>query len=600
MGRATIPFKERESEERESEDNSPLRKASKLCSEFRSSALPVLYGAYIDFPRVHKLNAAKPPANLGRGDLLIHNADAKGTRASFGSSVHMNRGASILSLVFGTWLLAALAGCGSSTLANGGGGGGATGGGGTGGGGNGNASSSTPLSAGNVNLIFVVSEDLAYNASGDINPETANLTSQGLQRSLLMAKFLHNQVLGTNNASAIYALEPMTHLQTANNDPDMVALWTIQHFALLNQVTLSTAAGSYASPYAAYSYPINASYAPGSAPGDVITPSSICPPCQGVDFNDAGGDNEALASAIIKANAPGFYVFSGPWETVSSMLAKINSMEGGSFTAPANYLGPNIVFAVSITTAGSASLVSYNTGMQPSSTYPALPATVSTNNSCSAQAPFSIMATAGNGGATVPAGTNTNETLYLIRHAEAHPEGAWDDGNYVGAGQWRALALPAALQGKISPTLVYSIDPAQFIGGTQTAGGNANWSYVRPALTVEPYAIANNLPFKLAANFEIFATAQAASTSNFFFKGGQFSNQKVLLAWEHTRIPDLVNALIADYFPSGSAPAAPAWPDGDYDTIWTVTLDGQGNLTVDNSACEGIESSALPATAPQF
>ncbi|MGD0076802.1 MAG: hypothetical protein ABSD31_21105, partial [Candidatus Binataceae bacterium] len=27
-----------------------------------------------------------------------------------------------------------------------------------------------PLSANNVNLIFVVSEDLAYSASGDVNP----------------------------------------------------------------------------------------------------------------------------------------------------------------------------------------------------------------------------------------------------------------------------------------------------------------------------------------------------------------------------------------------------------------------------------------------
>jgi hypothetical protein len=44
-----------------------------------------------------------------------------------------------------------------------------------------------PLSANNINLIFVVSPDLAYQAPGDINPDTANLTNQGLQRSLLMA-----------------------------------------------------------------------------------------------------------------------------------------------------------------------------------------------------------------------------------------------------------------------------------------------------------------------------------------------------------------------------------------------------------------------------
>ena len=97
-----------------------------------------------------------------------------------------------------------------------------------------------PLSAGNLNLIFVPSEDLAYNAPGDINPTTANLTDQGLQRSLLMATFLQQKVLGAQNVTGIYALEPMTHLQTANNYPDMVGLETVQQFAMLNQVTLSS------------------------------------------------------------------------------------------------------------------------------------------------------------------------------------------------------------------------------------------------------------------------------------------------------------------------------------------------------------------------
>jgi hypothetical protein len=38
-----------------------------------------------------------------------------------------------------------------------------------------------------INLIFVVSDDLPYQSSGDVNPYTANLTSQGLERSLLTA-----------------------------------------------------------------------------------------------------------------------------------------------------------------------------------------------------------------------------------------------------------------------------------------------------------------------------------------------------------------------------------------------------------------------------
>src|ERR1035438_8865008 len=122
----------------------------------------------------------------------------------------------VVGLLFPALALTLLAGCGSS-----------------------GQPTPAPLSAGNLNLIFVVSEDLAYHASGDVNPKTANLTNQGLQRSLLMATFLQQHVLGTKNVTGIYALEPMTHLQTASNYPDMAAPETIQQFALLNQITLS-------------------------------------------------------------------------------------------------------------------------------------------------------------------------------------------------------------------------------------------------------------------------------------------------------------------------------------------------------------------------
>ena len=117
-------------------------------------------------------------------------------------------------------------------------------------------------------------------------------------------------------------------------------------------------------------------------------------------------------------------------------------------------------------------------------------------NPCTAQTPFSITVTGGKGGAVIPAGTNTNETLHIIRHADAHPRDYWSDNNYVGAGQWRALDLPNALRGVITPNLVMSIDPAQATPGAQSASGDSTWSYVRPSLTVEPYAIANNLPYQ--------------------------------------------------------------------------------------------------------
>jgi hypothetical protein len=185
----------------------------------------------------------------------------------------------------------------------------------------------------------------------------------------------------------------------------------------------------------------------------------------------------------------------------------------------------------------------------------------------------------------------------MIRHAEAHPTNAWEDGNYIGTGQWRALALPNALRGKIQPTQVLSIDPSIAIppGAYRAAS-----SYVRTSLTVEPYAIANGLPHNVAASVAVFAQNApqlATAASAYLFTGGTFSNQTILMAWEHEHIPTTINALLASY---QSSQVVPDWPDADFDTIWTVKLDGQGNLTVNNALCEGINSATLPATAPQF
>src|SRR5579863_7343873 len=185
-----------------------------------------------------------------------------------------------------------------------------------------------PLSADNLNLVFVASEDLSYHATGDVNLKTANLTSKGLERSLMMATFLQKNVLGSNNVSAIYTLAPMTHPQTANNYPDMVGLEAMQQFAMLNQITLSY--GSDA-PVTRNSYPLNVAYSSAKLPDGVAQPLVTCPPsgsgasysCQGLDFRDLDGDNEALVNDIVTANVPGVYAFSAPWETISALMANI-------------------------------------------------------------------------------------------------------------------------------------------------------------------------------------------------------------------------------------------------------------------------------------
>ena len=470
----------------------------------------------------------------------------------------------------------------------------------------GSSAMTAPLSAQNLNLIFVPSPDLAYQAPGDIRADTANLSPQGLQRSLRMATYLKQHVMAGNNVNGIYALTPMTHLQTTHQYPDMAGLGFIQQFALLNQFTLPVnATGGL---FTANSFPLNVAYSPGSVPAGVRLPNSYCPDCSGLDFNDTTGHDAALVEGIIRAKSSGYYVFSAPWETISRLLAGIKTSRGYPFAIPTAYAGPNVVYAVTLNAAREAQLLTLDSQLSPPASYPVLPAPVA-SAACThqQQSYFSTTRVGGVGGALIPVDINTNQRIYIVRHAEAHPDSGFqfENGNFVGAGQWRALALASALRGKISPDQVVSIDPAQWF-----PKNGSSYSYVRPALTVLPYVIANNLPYSLVTGISIAGSPVdplvARDTSNYFFTGGRFSNQTVLLAWESGHIRPFINALLASYeganlplLPTSGSPMGD-WPSDDYDTVWTISLDAQGNLTLDNALCEGIDTLKLPLTAPLF
>ncbi len=461
-----------------------------------------------------------------------------------------------------------------------------------------------PLTAANVNLIFVVSPDLKYQASGDVDPQTANLTAQGLQRTLLLAPYLQQKVLGGDLVTAIYALEPMTHLQTSNGYPDMASLETVQQFAMINQFSMSNPTPNV-DPTIGNNFPINVSYASGPVPAGVATPapSLQCAACQGLEFNDLAGNNEELVSGIASANLPGFYLFSAPWETTQSLLVSFNTAKKYNLAIPTSYQDANNIYAISISPSGSATLTTYNSKLKPPTTYPVLDPGPVTPSAC--QYAY-LTASATNPPSTI----NKNETLYFIRHANAHPSRVFSNGNYVAQGQWRALdlgdAISTALKGRPQPTHVYSLDPAQVTPNAGlVAGVPTSFSHNTLALTAEPYAIASKLPYSLVSNFLLTDTNGPQEASDYFFQNGQFSHQTILVAWEHANIPEIVTALLQSYGSVTSnppiTPTAPlTWNPYDYDSIWTVTIDSAGNMTVDNSLCEGIDSSKLPATAPQF
>ena len=483
-------------------------------------------------------------------------------------------------------------------------------------GGDGTSDYHSALNADNVNLVFVVTPDLANSDEGDIDPDTANLTSQGLQRSLMMATYLKAQVLGGNNVSKIYTISPMSHLQTANEYPDMAAIGFIQQFAMLNQTTGGV--DGEGTTFTANNFPINVSYASeAGVPDGVATPEEFitgwpayCPGCGGLDFANADSINDTLAAGIIDEKKVGFYVFSAPWETVSAMLTNINDLYNYNLTLPDVYESTNYVYALSIPITGTPSLITYNSDLNPPDAYPMLPAEVPSAVCTNDLQPYHHLTLYdGMPGVTTPTNINKNSRLYIVRHAEAHPDPTYgfDDGNYVAAGQWRALDLAAALHGRIAPSEVYSIDPAA-VWYVNPYNPSLPVSYVRPALTVLPYAIANNLPYYLAAKLSLgnpYTPTQldvAQATRDFFFTDGTFSNKTILVAWESGHIKPFLNELIKAYGIPADSPLLldVAWPSADYDTIWTVTLDAQGSLTIDNELCEGIDSESLPATAPIF
>ena len=458
----------------------------------------------------------------------------------------------------------------------------------------------SPLSSANINLIFVVSQDLTHN-DGDINPDTANLNTRGLQRAISLGTYLHSTLLNQAGVNGIYVLEPATHPQTENNYPDLVPLETVEHFAMLNQYSITSAPSTpAATTFSGNSFPVNDCYTSASVPPGVAIPSSF-PNCQGIDFADNGGDNEALVNGIIAQEQGGFYVFALPFETLQLLLNNLKALNSYDYIVPAAWEGANTLYVLTIPPKAQTTLTACDTRINPAATYPA-PFPAPQSAPCGQQRFFEIP-TATTEGSLVPKNINKNETVYFIRHAEAHPASYYEDGNLIYPGHVRALYLPIALAGKITtPDCVFAVDPAQPIPSEVDSN---MYSYVRTSQTVAPYAIKNNIPFNVASAFqwggltdeEDDAAVDAAVT--YFFTGGQFSNKTLLISWEHNHIPRIAQALVNNYFPSGGAPTVPPskdWPENDYDTIWTFSLDGSGNLTLSNHSCEGISTDSLPST----
>lgn len=373
------------------------------------------------------------------------------------------------------------------------------------------------------------------------NEATNNLSVTGLNHSLRFGQLLKGLTSGKDaQIQQILAL-------TGSADPaDMAPLQSIQHFAVLAELAVSVQSVTVGNP-SAYNSPA------------------------------------ALAADLMGNQPRGTYVVVAPPAVIGELAQALGGV-GFQMPAGADYAvlsGNSVPLTVN----------TYDDGIAPDPAYPAIPLPPATKNCAVPLVTIKV---------PVPAGLKpyTSQTVHLVRHVEAHPTATFENGNYVCQGQWRALGANDILSKlmKRRPDYVFTSNPNGLISCDGTC------SYIRPTLTVAPFAIQNGLPLTLAPfqwnDPEDLARALFDRDSPYFSHPA--SGATILVGWEHGNIEKAVKILFASVYRNPQAAARlPAWSYGDYDTVWTLSTDKDGTLSFTNS-CEHIPTASLPSTCPAF
>ncbi len=138
--------------------------------------------------------------------------------------------------------------------------------------------------------------------------------------------------------------------------------------------------------------------------------------------------------------------------------------------------------------------------------------------------------------------------IVIIRHGEKPDTGD----NLSCAGLNRALALPAVLN-KLMPT------PPDFTYVPLIGTDGKDTTTIRMLQTVMPYAVRHNLTIN-----SDFATENAKGLAKMLRR----HRGTVLLVWEHNNILEIAKKL--------GIKTPLAWPDADFDSIWTISFSGGG------------------------
>ncbi|MEN1833953.1 hypothetical protein AAIM60_13790 [Pseudomonas lijiangensis] len=366
-----------------------------------------------------------------------------------------------------------------------------------------------------------------------------NLSPTGLNHALRFGQLLNSLLAGkTAQVRQVYAL-------TYTGSPSMVPLQTIEPYALLNNFAVSS---------------------------------------QNLSQGDAGVYNSpAYFMQQVLGNQPrGTYVMAMPPEMIQAMASSLSN-DTLALNGTHQYVvlsGQSQPFAAGI----------YSDGIADD---PLFPKVQLPPRSACAQPPVTIQAKAPDDWKPY-----TEQKVYLVRHVEAHPSGNFENGNYVCRGQWRALGANARLSEimKRKPDYVFTSSPDNIIGC------NGTCSYIRPSMTVAPFAIEHDLPLTLADfqwNDPIDLAQALFNRASPHFSRAEHGSA-ILVGWEHANIEKAVKYLLTDMYRNPDAAAqVPAWSFEDYDSVWELATDKQGNLTFSNT-CEAIPTTALPSTCPAF
>jgi hypothetical protein len=179
----------------------------------------------------------------------------------------------------------------------------------------------------------------------------------------------------------------------------------------------------------------------------------------------------------------------------------------------------------------------------------------------------------------VAADARADQTIVFFRHGEK-PSGGY--GQLTCQGLNRALALPDVLLSRFpTPSYLYAPDP-----GVKIPDPVGSVHYVRPLATIEPTAIRVGLGVNTSYGYNNIAGLRDILIRSYK------ANTTAYVAWEHAYLVKAVQSIMDVY---GGGVAVPAWPSGDYDSLYIVHVtyhaDGSAHASFETSR-EGLDGQA--------